>query len=146
MSLLLDALKKAAEKKAAKSRQEEAAETSSSAETEITAAVENVSEFENPDSTQTRTQNLAPSLSEQMQTGEDETTVLGEEDVSDFLGEPELVRRDQQSSADDTQLDQTEYQVHQAPVDNTEVDQTEYQVHQAPGDNTEVDQTSGARR
>jgi Tfp pilus assembly protein PilF len=141
MSLLLDALKKAAEKKAAKSRQEEAAETSSSAETEITAAVENVSEFENPDSTQTRTQNLAPSLSEQMQTGEDETTVLGEEDVSDFPGEPELVRRDQQSSADDTQLDQTEYQVHQAPVDNTEVDQTEYQVHQAPGDNTEVDQT-----
>jgi Tfp pilus assembly protein PilF len=141
MSLLLDALKKAAEKKAAKSRQEEAAETSSSAETEITAAVENVSEFENPDSTQTRTQNLAPSLSEQMQTGEDETTVLGEEDVSDFLGEPELVRRDQQSSADDTQLDQTEYQVHQAPVDNTEVDQTEYQVHQAPGDDTEVDQT-----
>jgi hypothetical protein len=141
MSLLLDALKKAAEKKAAKSRQEEAAETSSSAETEIAAAVENVSEFENPDSTQTRTQNLAPSLSEQMQTGEDETTVLGEEDVSDFLGEPELVRRDQQSSADDTQLDQTEYQVHQAPVDNTEVDQTEYQVHQAPGDDTEVDQT-----
>jgi Tfp pilus assembly protein PilF len=141
MSLLLDALKKAAEKKAAKSRQEEAAETSSSAETEITAAVENVSEFENPDSTQTRTQNLAPSLSEQMQTGEDETTVLGEEDVSDFPGEPELVRRDQQSSADDTQLDQTEYQVHQAPGDDTEVDQTEYQAHQAPVDSTEVDQT-----
>ncbi len=134
MSLLLDALKKAAEKKAAKSRQEEAAETSSSAETEIAAAVENVSEFENPDSTQTRTQNLAPSLSEQMQTGEDETTVLGEEDVSDFLGEPELVRRDQQSSADDTQLDQTEYQVHQAPGDNTEVDQTEYQTHHEAGD------------
>ena len=139
MSLLLDALKKAAEKKAAKGKQEEAAETSSPEQTEITAAVENVSEFENPDPTQTQTH--APSLSEQMQTREDETIVLDEEDVSDFLGEPELVRRDQQSLADDTQLDQTEYQVHQAPGDDTEVDQTEYQVHQAPGDNTEVDQT-----
>ena len=139
MSLLLDALKKAAEKKAAKGKQEEAAETSSPEQTEITAAVENVSEFENPDPTQTQTH--APSLSEQMQTREDETIVLDEEDVSDFLGEPELVRRDQQSLADDTQLDQTEYQVHQAPGDNTEVDQTEYQAHQGPGDSTEVDQT-----
>ena len=39
-------------------------------------------ELEIPDSTQTQ----APSLSAQMQTGEDETIIFDAEDVSDFLG------------------------------------------------------------
>jgi len=169
MSLLLDALKKAAEQKAEKSRQETPA-ASPSDETEITAAAEDLSELGqgaghglpqsrrvaedetelgNPDSTLSKT----PSLSEQMQTGEDETIVFAEEDVSDFLGEPELVNRDTKSHDDATDLDQTEYQTHHGagdagrPGDDTEVDQTEYQTHHEPGDagrsgdETEVDQT-----
>ena len=107
MSLLLDALKKAAAQKAEKSRQE-APKASSSDETDITAAAEDASvleagaslqqsqreaeeetDLEMPDSTLTE----APSLSAQIQTGEDETIVFAEEDISDFLGEPELVSR-----------------------------------------------------
>jgi len=145
MSLLLDALKKAAEQKAAKSRQEEISAASPSDETEITAAAEDLSELEQgagrgaqqserdredeteldssemrtrleqtlvereeaddteieiPDSTQTRT----PSLSSQMQSGEDETIIFAEEDVSDFLGEPELVNREARDETDLSQL------------------------------------------
>ena len=145
MSLLLDALKKAAEQKAEKSRQEEIPAASPSDETEITAAAEDLSELERgagqglaqsgraredeteldtseirtrlertliereasddteieiPDSTQTRTS----SLSSQMQTGEDETIVFAAEDVSDFLGEPELVSREPQDETDLSQL------------------------------------------
>ena len=166
MSLLLDALKKAAEQKAEKSRQETPA-ASPSDETEITATAEDLSELEqgaghglpasrrsaedvteseDPDSTLAQ----APSLSSQMQTGEDETIVFAEEDVSDFLGEPELVRRDTKSHDDATDLDQTEYQArHDAgvadrPGDDTELDQTEHQTHHdadRPGDDTELDQT-----
>ena len=145
MSLLLDALNKAAEQKAAKSRQEEISAASPSDETEITAAAEDLSELEQgagrgaqqserdredeteldssemrtrleqtlvereeaddteieiPDSTQTRT----PSLSSQMQSGEDETIIFAEEDVSDFLGEPELVNREARDETDLSQL------------------------------------------
>jgi tetratricopeptide (TPR) repeat protein len=169
MSLLLDALKKAAEQKAAKSRQEEA-ETSSSDQTEVTVAGEDISaledsaddnlqhsrrdvgddtEIEEPDSTITQTS----SPGAQMQTGEDETIVFAEEDVSDFLGEPELVNRDTKSHDDATDLDQTEYQTHhelgeaKQSGDATEIDQTEHQTHheagevERPGDDTEIDQT-----
>ena len=145
MSLLLDALKKAAEQKAEKSRQEEIPAASPSDATEITAAAEDLSgleqgaghglaqsdrdgedeteldtseirtrlertlieredsddtEIEIPDSTQTGTS----SLSSQMQTGEDETIVFAAEDVSDFLGEPELVSREPQDETDLSQL------------------------------------------
>jgi len=141
MSLLLDALKKAAEQKAEKSRQEETPAARPSDETEITAAAEDLSELEQsagrgsqqsqrdredeteldtsemrtrlertlieredandteieaPDSTQTQ----APSVSSQMQTGEDETIVFAAEDVSDFLGESELVSREPQDETD----------------------------------------------
>ena len=159
MSLLLDALKKAAQQKAEKSRQEEVTEANSPDETLITAAADQT-ELEIPDSTLTQT----PSLSAQIQTGEDETIVFAEEDISDFLGEPELVSRERKShddatevdqteyqtqytvieaegSDDATELDQTEYQTHHEPGDATEVDQTEYQTHHEPGDATEVDQT-----
>ena len=180
MSLLLDALKKAAEQKAAKSRQEEAAETSSSDQTEITVAggeapAFDETELEEPDSTVTQTsspgiqmqtgedeteveapdstvtQTLSPST--QMQTGEDETIGFAEEDVSDFLGEPELVQRDTKTQTDATDLDQTEYQTHLEPIeakisgDDTEIDQTEYLTHHEAGqaelssDATEIDQT-----
>jgi len=153
MSLLLDALKKAAEQKAEKSRQEETPAASPSDETEITAAAEDLSELEGagrgsqqserdredeteldtsemrtrlertlieredandteiefPDSTHTQ----APSLSSQMQTGEDETIVFAAEDVSDFLGEPELVNREPRDETDLSRL----------PVDATDLSQ-----------------------
>jgi hypothetical protein len=170
MSLLLDALKKAAEQKAEKSRQEEIPAASPSDETEITAAAEDLSELEHgaghglqqsrraaadetkldsSDSTLTE----KPPSSAQMQTGEDETIVFAEEDVSDFLGEPELVNRETKSHDDATDLDQTEYQTHHEAVDtggtgdDTEIDRTEYQTHHeavdtgGTGDDTEVDQT-----
>ena len=154
MSLLLDALKKAAEQKAEKSRQEETPAARPSDETEITAAAEDLSELEQsagrgsqqsqrdredeteldtsemrtrlertlieredandteieaPDSTQTQ----APSVSSQMQTGEDETIVFAAEDVSDFLGEPELVNREPRDETDLSRL----------PVDATDLSQ-----------------------
>ena len=153
MSLLLDALKKAAEQKAEKSRQEETPAVTPSDETEITAAAEDLSELEGagrgsqqserdredeteldtsemrtrlertlieredandteiefPDSTHTQ----APSLSSQMQTGEDETIVFAAEDVSDFLGEPELVNREPRDETDLSRL----------PVDATDLSQ-----------------------
>jgi len=194
MSLLLDALKKAAEQKAEKSRQEEIPAASPSDETEITAAAEDLSELEqgaghglaksdrnredeteldpseirtrlertlvkregsddteirNHDSPQTRT----PSASSQIQTGEDETIVFDAEDVSDFLGEPELVNRETRSHGDATDFDQTEHQTQHEAIDagrsgdDTEVDQTEHQTqHEVidagrSGDDTEVDQT-----
>ena len=134
MSLLLDALKKAAEQKAAKSKQEEIPAATPSDETEITAAAEDISELEqgagrglpqsrrvtedeteigDRDATLTET----PSLSEQMRTGEDETIIFAEEDVSDFLGEPELVQRQSKSDDDATDLDQTSYQARREPED-----------------------------
>jgi len=155
MSLLLDALKKAAQQKAEKSRQE-APEASSPDETEITAAAEDTSVLEAgaslqqsqrdaedetelvmPDPTLTET----PSLSAQIQTGEDETIVFAEEDISDFLGEPELVNRETKSHEDATELDPTEYQADLEPDDATEIDETEYQTHHEPGDATEIDET-----
>ena len=164
MSLLLDALKKAAEQKAQKSKQGEIPAATPSDETEITAAAEDLSRLEQgashglPQSRRTaedktelddQDSTLAEgtSLSSQMQTGEDETMVFAEEDVSDFLGEPELVRRETKGQGDATDLDQTEFQTrHDAlrPGDDTELDQTEYQTHHdtvIPGDDTELEQT-----
>jgi tetratricopeptide (TPR) repeat protein len=194
MSLLLDALKKAAEQKAAKSKQEEIPAATPSDETEITAAAEDISGLEQGagrgsrqsgpagedetelDTSEVRTrlertqiegenvadteievseptQTRSSSLSSQMQSGEDDTIIFAEEDVSDFLGEPELVQREPKSHDDATDLDQTEYQTrHDAgdvgrAGDDTEMDQTEYQTrHEAgdvgrAGDDTEMDQT-----
>jgi tetratricopeptide (TPR) repeat protein len=192
MSLLLDALKKAAEQKAEKSRQEETPAASPSDETEIVAAAEDVSmlaqgaghgsprserdnedeteldtsevrtrlertliereegddtQLEIPDSTQTRT----PSLSSQMQSGEDETIILAEEDVADFLGEPELVNREPQ---DETELSQVAPQQDVAEPadkvareDDTDISQPfqpgttpEIQAHTDSGDETDISQ------
>ena len=151
MSLLLDALKKAAEQKAGKSK-EDIPEATASDETVIVPVTEDISLLEAADNglqntqrklrdeteldqteldqTQQQTQQQtqlentrvesegadetsrefpdsnetqAPSLSAQMQTGEDETIVFAEEDVSDFLGEPELVNLESRD-------DQTEIQ------------------------------------
>ena len=92
-----------------------------------------------------------------MQTGEDETIVFAEEDVSDFMGEPELVRRDAEDATDLSQVttrdDQTEAQTHvepggELPVgEDTEFDQTALQTQlestqiEADRDETEFDQT-----
>ena len=194
MSLLLDALKKAAQQKAEKSRQEEALTASPSDEAVLAPAAEETTvleadagnnmqqsqrdaedeteldtsqfqarlertqieredsddtELEIPDTAQTQ----APSLSAQMQTGEDETIVFDAVDVSDFLGEPELVRRETKNHDDPTDLDQTEYQAYHSAVeaegasDATEIDQTEHQTYhsaveaEGTGDATEIDQT-----
>jgi hypothetical protein len=152
MSLLLDALKKAAQQKAEKSR-EDIPEAETSDETIVVSAPEDISELEaaeevlpssqrelgdeteldasvlqtqledtrlersadetglkTPDPTETgleipdSTETRQADLSTQMQTGEDETIVFAEEDVSDFLGEPELVNRDVQDETDLSQL------------------------------------------
>lgn len=188
MSLLLDALKKAAEQKAEKSREDiPAAETSD--ETIVVSAPEDISELEDADEIlqtsgrepedetqidesqlqtqledtrlerdvdetsveipdQTETQHT--DLSTQMQTGEDETIVFADGDVSDFMGEPELVNRQPQDQPGD---DQTEVQTHietsdESPVgDETEFDQTSHQTVVQPEDSestqsrTELDQT-----
>ena len=166
MSLLLDALKKAAEQKAEKSREDiPGAETSD--ETIVVSAPEDISELEDPDKNlldsrreledetqiddsrlQTQledtqlergadetsieipdpTETQHTDLSTQMQTGEDETIVFDEEDVSDFMGEPELVNRESQ---DETRDDQTEVQTHVEPGDEPPA-----------GDDTEFDSTS----
>ena len=146
MSLLLDALKKAAEQKAEKSKQD-LTQADSSDETEIVAATEEVSaleaaadgdplqsqralqdeteiddseldtrseqtliepgdgtetRLETPDTTETETR----SFSAQMQTGEDETIIFAEDDVADFMGEPELVSRAPREPEDETDLSQ----------------------------------------
>ena len=177
MSLLLDALKKAAEQKAEKSR-EESREGRPSDETQLNLPREDISELEQADEALARrarragrdeteldqseltelktgleqdqqqreqsdetgldasadedadlsevghvpaagqdkqetqleigeeTITQAPSLSDQMQTGEDETIIFAEEDVADFLGEPALIRRDPKPSEDETDLSQ----------------------------------------
>jgi len=176
MSLLLDALKKAAEQKAQKSKEGiPGAETSD--ETIVVSAPEDISELEDAqnleetrrelrddteiedthlkrdddetsvevsDATDTR----LSELSTQMQTGEDETIVFAEEDVSDFMGEPELVSRDAENVTDLSQVttgdEQTEVQTRlestqiEADKDETEFDQTYHQTNiQADGE--EVD-------
>ena len=188
MSLLLDALKKAAEQKAEKSREDiPGAETSD--ETIVVSAPEDISELEDPDANllnaqreledetqiddpglQTQledtqlergvdetsieipdpTETQHTDLSTQMQTGEDETIVFAEEDVSDFMGEPELVKRESQ---DETRDDQTEIQTHIEPrdesqmEDETEFDSTSLQTRvdstqlESGADETEFDQT-----
>ncbi|TNF88078.1 MAG: hypothetical protein EP300_09060 [Gammaproteobacteria bacterium] len=144
MSLLLDALKKAAEQKAAKNKQD-IAESRASDETVIDAAAEDVSELEDDADRSTRqsaramrdetevdqseldsamrataseaedddetrldipdtTGTEAPSLSAQMQTGEDETIIFADEDVADLMGEPEYVNRETRSPEDETEL------------------------------------------
>ena len=188
MSLLLDALKKAAEQKAEKSREDiPGADTSD--ETIVVSAPEDISELEDADQVlqssqpeledetqiddsrlQTQledthlergaddtsieipdpTETQHTDLSTQMQTGEDETIVFDEEDVSDFMGEPELVNRESQGQPGD---DQTEVQTQieqrdEAPVaDETEFDQTYHQTNVQPEESdptqskTELDQT-----
>ncbi len=138
MSLLLDALKKAAEQKAQKSRQEQQPEPSSSDVTEVYEAPETAAELEaradgslrrsrdetrldqsefdagadrprsrrDPDDEtgleydeETRTRGADPSR--QMQTGEDETIVFSDDDVSDFLDGP---RHPERRPDDETDL------------------------------------------
>ncbi len=189
MSLLLDALKKAAEQKAQKSKEEiPGAETSD--ETIVVSAPEDISELEDADhilqdsqrdlqdqtefdesglQTQVEDTHLErdadetivesadtqlTDLSTQMQTGEDETIVFAEEDVSDFMGEPELVSRDAEDVTELGQVDQTEAQTRIEPADehpvgeDTEFDQTALQTRmestqvEADRDETEFDQTS----
>ena len=184
MSLLLDALKKAAEQKAEKSREDiPGAETSD--ETIVVSAPEDISELEDPDKnllnaqreledetqiddsrlqTQLEDTHLEPGddetsieipdptetqhtdLSTQMQTGEDETIVFDEEDVSDFMGEPELVKRESQ---DETHVDQTEVRTHIEPNDepstgdDTEFDQTYHQTNVQPEDSDPTQSEAG---
>jgi Tfp pilus assembly protein PilF len=184
MSLLLDALKKAAEQKAEKSREDiPGAETSD--ETIVVSAPEDISELEDPDKnllnaqreledetqiddsrlqTQLEDTHLEPGddetsieipdptetqhtdLSTQMQTGEDETIVFDEEDVSDFIGEPELVKRESQ---DETHVDQTEVRTHIEPNDepstgdDTEFDQTYHQTNVQPEDSDPTQSEAG---
>ena len=184
MSLLLDALKKAAEQKAEKSREDiPGAETSD--ETIVVSAPEDISELEDPDKnllnaqreledetqiddsrlqTQLEDTHLEPGddetsieipdptetqhtdLSTQMHTGEDETIVFDEEDVSDFMGEPELVKRESQ---DETHVDQTEVRTHIEPNDepstgdDTEFDQTYHQTNVQPEDSDPTQSEAG---
>ncbi|MDH3633144.1 MAG: tetratricopeptide repeat protein [Gammaproteobacteria bacterium] len=191
MSLLLDALKKAAEQKAKKSKEDiPGAETSD--ETIVVSAPEDISELEDTDRNLQKSQRdmqdqtefdesrlqtqvedthverddetivetadtQLTDLSTQMQTGEDETIVFAEEDVSDFMGEPELVRREAEDVTELSQVttseDRTEVQTHIEPEDeppvgeDTEFDQTALQTQlestqiEADRDETEFDQT-----
>ena len=181
MSLLLDALKKAAQQKAEKSR-EDIPEAETSDETIVVSAPEDISELEaaeevlpssqrelgdeteldasvlqtqledtrlersadetglkTPDPTETgleipdSTETRQADLSTQMQTGEDETIVFAEEDVSDFLGEPELVNRDVQDETDLSQLAQ--------PDDRTDLSKASRQADEADiEDDTDLSQ------
>ncbi|MBT8433548.1 MAG: tetratricopeptide repeat protein [Gammaproteobacteria bacterium] len=183
MSLLLDALKKAAEQKAEKSK-EDIPQAETSDETIVVSAPEDISELEDadqvlessrheledetqlddtrlqtqledtqlerdadetsieiPDATETQ----HTDLSTQMQTGEDETIVFAEEDVSDFMGEPELINR---QSQDQTEVQTRIEQRDEPPAgDETEFDQTVHQTKVQPGDaettqsKTELDST-----
>ena len=173
MSLLLDALKKAAEQKAEKSKQE-TPRGGPSDETVIDSAAEDISRLEDgadsslqpsqreyqdqteiddseletrlertrveredgtetglevPDSTETDS-----SLSAQMRTGEDETIIFADGDVSDFLGEPELVNREPQSPEDETDLSQLA----------RGEDETEMSRVTAAGEETDLSQLAGA--
>ncbi len=146
MSLLLDALKKAAEQKAAKNKSE-APDAGPSDETQLDDGVEDITELmkgaddglkqsrpsvrdeteldepelqtaveqtrvEPQDRTDTRletsdtTETETPSASEQMQTGEDETIIFADEDVSDFMGGSEHVSHESRALEDETELNQ----------------------------------------
>ena len=145
MSLLLDALKKAAEQKAEKSKQE-AEPKPSGDETIINSAPEDLSaldvdddaasqvqhrdvedeteldaaeletryertraepgeetEIEAPEQTDTR----IPEAAAQMETGEDETIIFADEDVSEFMGDPTYINHEARSVEDETDLSQT---------------------------------------
>ena len=166
MSLLLDALKKAAEQKAEKNKSE-APEARSSEETLLDDGAEDITELmkgaddglqqsrppvrdeteldepepetpveqtrvEPQDRTDTRletsdtTETETPSASEQMQTGEDETIIFAEDDVSDFMGGSEHDSREARAPEDETELNQPA-----APEDDTDVNQP-VQAHAAP--------------
>jgi tetratricopeptide (TPR) repeat protein len=148
MSLLLDALKKAAEQKAAKNKSE-APGAGPSDETQLDDGAEDITELmkgaddglkqsrpsvrdeteteldepelqtaveqtrvEPQDRTDTRletsdtTETETSSASEQMRTGEDETIIFADEDVSDFMDGSEHVSRDSRAPEDETQLNQ----------------------------------------
>ena len=146
MSLLLDALKKAAQQKAEKSKQE-AARTATSDDTDIDTEARDISalekdanvgrqqaQIESPDETEidlseleariekthsaraadedTRldssdsTQTEVPQLSEQMQTGEDETIIFSDDDVSDLTDQSRPRGGTQRAAEDETDLSQ----------------------------------------
>ncbi len=174
MSLLLDALKKAAQQKAEKNR-EEASASGRSDETQLDGAAdgdtatgahddsipraagragEDETELDHsqlearleraqaqqplrdstddtgldvPDQTETEAAALA---SEQMQTGEDETIIFADEDVSEFMGEPEYVSRETRAPEDETDLsqrvDQNDLTDVRVPVESgVDVDETD---------------------
>jgi Tfp pilus assembly protein PilF len=195
MSLLLDALKKAAQQKAEKSR-EDIPEAETSDETIVVSAPEDISELEaaeevlpssqrelgdeteldasvlqtqledtrlersadetglkTPDPTETgleipdSTETRQADLSTQMQTGEDETIVFAEEDVSDFLGEPELVNRDVQDETDLSQLaqpdDRTDLSKASRQADEADIeDETDLSQLAQPDDRTDLSKAS----
>ena len=195
MSLLLDALKKAAEQKAEKSRSD-ITQVEESDETIVVSPAEDISELENPDiklrqsqagsedetvfdqtemqdhtgydATEmqdltdveaTEVQTRIDAASEQMQTGEDETIVFATEDVSDFMGEPQLVSREREdetelvpvepdvtdvsqlTQADVTQADVTQADVTQYEGVTTGADDTDMSQPFRPGDQVPEDQT-----
>ena len=191
MSLLLDALKKAAEQKAEKARSE-GQDVARSDETIIDAAPEDISGLESSDDSdlqirppgsddeteldhsdyETRLQRVkeqrdpgdetgievadetaaqAQALSAQMQTGEDETIIFADEDVSDFMGEEQYVTRDPGEETDLSQLaDSTDARRPAEPPppagDDTNLSQVAYvdesddsKIHYtAPGDDTDL--------
>lgn len=205
MSLLLDALKKAAEQKAVKSRAE-SLEGKSSDETVLNPPKEDISEIEQLKDSRTRrvqragedeteldhseletrleqtrrqrkdgdetgldvseynesdaTEYQSPaggarrdanetqlevneqtitqtsSFSAQMQTGEDETIIFAEEDVSEFLGEPEMIRREKKRPEDETDLsqvadDESAYRTARKRAGEDETDLSQVQVEAA---------------
>ncbi|MEM7564868.1 MAG: tetratricopeptide repeat protein [Pseudomonadota bacterium] len=148
MSLLLDALKKAAEQKAQKSK--EASSQTAADETLLESSSDDtfVSGREvDPTSVRHDETEVLPGddteahmpedlLSEQMQTGEDQTIVFAQDDVADFMGEEQYVNREQ----DTTHADVTEQQTHVDPamVSAGEEDQTEASTQAAiDSDDTE---------
>ena len=159
MSLLLDALKKAAEQKAAKNKSE-GSESRPSDETLLDDGAEDITELmkgadegsrqsrssvrdeteldeadlgtpveqtrvESQDRTDTRlegpdaTETQIPSASAQMETGEDETIIFAEDDVSDFMADPAHAEREARARDDETDLSQLA-----AREDNTDISQS----------------------
>ncbi|MDJ0778491.1 MAG: tetratricopeptide repeat protein [Gammaproteobacteria bacterium] len=158
MSLLLDALKKAAEQKAEKSKQKEAPQSSGD-ETIIAATPEDASALETGDDAgsqvlprdvedetelnaaelearyeRSRSEGAAgdetdieapeqtdthiPEPSAQLQTGEDETIVFVDDDVSEFMGDPAYINRDRPPE-DETDLSQAEVAEDQTGIEQT---------------------------
>ena len=198
MSLLLDALKKAAEQKAAKSRAD-ITQVEESDETLVVSPAEDISELanantglrrspvESADETvvdqtefqehtnveatemqdftdvdvtemQTRLDNTHIDSDEvdsevaevtstridatqQMQTGEDETIVFETEDVSDFMGEPQLVSREREDETEQVPVEPDVTDVSQLTrVDVTEADVTQFDGATSTGDDTDMSQ------